>query len=101
MKTAESNYGIRWRRLSHWSRPAHRSAYAKDFLITRSVTEQTGAVASQGIPTLARAMKVAADMKSTRPEGYLLAPSKINLVQLDNDGSEPQANRRCWSIAPR
>lgn len=61
-------------------------ARAKDFLIT-SITELTGAVASQGIP-LSRGMKVAAD--EINASGYLGA-DKINLVQLDNGSDRGQS----------
>jgi len=59
---------------------------AKDFLIT-SVTELTGAVASQGIP-LSRGMKVAAD--EINASAYL-GGDRINLVQLDNASDRGQS----------
>lgn len=62
------------------------TAQAKDFLIT-SVTELTGAVASQGIP-LSRGMKIAAD--EINASGYLGA-DKIKLVQLDNGSDRGQS----------
>lgn len=62
------------------------AAQAKDFLIT-SITELTGAVASQGIP-LSRGMKIAAD--EINASGYLGA-DKINLVQQDNASDRGQS----------
>ncbi|MES2481885.1 MAG: ABC transporter substrate-binding protein [Pseudomonadota bacterium] len=62
------------------------AAQAKEFLIT-SITELTGAIASQGIP-LSRGMKVAAD--EINASGYLGA-DKIKLVQLDNGSDRGQS----------
>jgi branched-chain amino acid transport system substrate-binding protein len=62
------------------------TADAKDILIT-SVTELTGAVASQGIP-LSRGMKLAAD--EINASGYL-GEDKIKLVQLDNGSDRGQS----------
>ncbi|MDO8776546.1 MAG: ABC transporter substrate-binding protein [Burkholderiaceae bacterium] len=59
---------------------------AKEFLIT-SITELTGAIASQGIP-LSRGMKVAAD--EINASSYLGA-DKIKLVQLDNGSDRGQS----------
>jgi branched-chain amino acid transport system substrate-binding protein len=62
------------------------AADAKEILIT-SVTELTGAVASQGIP-LSRGMKLAAD--EINASGYL-GEDKIKLVQLDNGSDRGQS----------
>ena len=62
------------------------AASAKEFLIT-SVTELTGAVASQGIP-LSRGMKIAAD--EINETGYL-GEDKVKLVQLDDASDRGQA----------
>lgn len=61
-------------------------AGAKDLLVT-SVTELTGAVASQGIP-LSRGMKLAAD--EINASNYL-GEDKIKLVQLDNASDRGQS----------
>ena len=61
-------------------------AQAGEFVIT-SITELTGAVASQGIP-LSRGMKIAAD--EINASGYL-GEHKIKLVQLDNGSDRGQS----------
>ncbi|HSW18384.1 MAG TPA: ABC transporter substrate-binding protein [Ramlibacter sp.] len=62
------------------------AAQAKEFVIT-SITELTGAIASQGIP-LSRGMKVAADEINA---SGLLGADKIKLVQLDNGSDRGQS----------
>ncbi len=62
------------------------ASQAKEFLIT-SITELTGAIASQGVP-LSRGMKLAAD--EINASGYLGA-DKIKLVQLDNGSDRAQS----------
>jgi branched-chain amino acid transport system substrate-binding protein len=59
---------------------------AKEFVIT-SITELTGAVASQGVP-LSRGMKVAAD--EINASGYL-GQDTIKLIQLDNGSERAQS----------
>ncbi|HSV83465.1 MAG TPA: ABC transporter substrate-binding protein [Ramlibacter sp.] len=59
---------------------------AKDFVIT-SITELTGAVASQGVP-LSRGMKLAAD--EINASGYL-GQDRIRLEQLDNGSDRGQS----------